>query len=66
MKNDKLSNAFLYKVQYNPCSDIWVDVFETSNIRSFEDLFTHLKKKHEGANFRCQIFFCGEYHTIEI
>lgn len=56
----------LYKIQYNPTSDICVDVYETSDIHKFYDMYTYLKSKNENVVFRCMILFGNTYSEILI
>ena len=56
----------LYKIQYQPISDVWVDVFETSHCHKLYDMFLHLTSKHENALFRCLILFGDTYREILI
>lgn len=58
---------FLYKIQLNPFSfESWVDIYETSDIHKFYDMYTYLKSKHENDIFRCLILFGNNYHEIHI
>ena len=56
----------LYKIQYQPISDVWVDVFETSDIHKLDDMLVHLTSKHENALFRCLVLIRDTYREILI
>ena len=59
------SKKSLYKIQLKSCSDTWVDIYSTSNLRCFEDVYNHLNNEHPDSIFRCQVLSGGKYHIIE-
>ena len=52
------SKKSLYKIQLKSCSDTWVDIYSTSNLRCFEDVYNHLNTLTTGNRMTDEIKHC--------